>query len=31
MPQGYGIARADIEGALKKQGTEIKKGDMVIL
>ncbi len=31
MPQGYGITRADIEGALKKQGTEIKKGDMVIL
>lgn len=31
IPKGYGITREDIEGALKKQGTVVKKGDMVIL
>lgn len=28
---GYGITRADIEGALKDQGAEVKRGDIVIL
>lgn len=31
LPPGYGITTADIEGALEKQGTEIKKGDIVII
>lgn len=31
VPKGYGITRADIEGALKKQGTAVEPGDMVIL
>lgn len=28
---GYGITRADIEGALAKQRTEVREGDMVLL
>lgn len=31
LKTGYGITRADIEGALKKQGNEVKPGDIVIL
>ena len=31
LTPGYGITRADIEGALKKQGTTVKRGDIVIL
>jgi kynurenine formamidase len=31
LPPGYGITRNDIEGTLKAQGTEVKKGDIVIL
>ena len=31
MAPGYGITKADIEGALEQQGTEVKKGDIVIL
>lgn len=31
LSSGYGITREDIEGALKQQGTEVKKGDIVIL
>lgn len=27
----YGITRADLEGALKQQGTEVKPGDIVVL
>lgn len=28
---GYGITRADIEGALKQQGTTVKRGDIAII
>ena len=31
LDTGYGISRADIEGALTKQGVEIHEGDIVIL
>ena len=31
LPKGYGITRADIEGALKEQGTKVEEGDMVII
>lgn len=31
LPPGYGITRADIEGALKKQKATVKEGDIVIL
>tara|TARA_Y100000310_G_scaffold271183_1_gene285567 strand:- start:2404 stop:3420 length:1017 start_codon:yes stop_codon:yes gene_type:complete len=31
LPPGYAITRADIEGAMAKQGTEVRKGDVVIL
>jgi kynurenine formamidase len=31
LPKGYGISRADLEGALEKQGTRIETGDMVLL
>jgi len=31
LSPGYGITREDIEGALIQQGTEVKKGDIVIL
>ncbi len=31
LSPGYGITRADIEGALKAQGSEIKRGDIAIV
>jgi len=31
IPKGYLITRQDIENALKKQGTEVNPGDMVLL
>lgn len=31
LAPGYGITRADIEGALEQQGTEVKKGDIVLI
>jgi len=31
IPPGYGITRADIEGALKKQKSKVKTGDIVVL
>jgi kynurenine formamidase len=31
LPRGYGITRADIEGALERQGTTVQPGDMVVL
>jgi kynurenine formamidase len=31
LSPGYGITREGIEGALTQQGTEVKKGDIVIL
>jgi kynurenine formamidase len=31
LPRGYGITRADIEGALKQQGTTVLPGDMVLV
>ncbi len=31
LEPGYGITRADLEGALKKQGTKVKAGDIVVL
>jgi kynurenine formamidase len=31
LPSGYSIRRADLEGALAKQGTEVKPGDMVLV
>lgn len=31
LSPGYGITREDIEGALKQQGSEVKKGDIVII
>ncbi|MCX2719758.1 cyclase family protein [Lentiprolixibacter aurantiacus] len=31
LSPGYGITRADVEGALEQQGTVVKKGDIIIL
>ena len=31
LPEGYAISRADIEGALKKQKSAVKEGDVVII
>ena len=31
LKPGYGITRADIEGALKAQGSEIKRGDIAVI
>ena len=31
LTPGYGITRADIEGALEAQGSEIKRGDIAII
>jgi kynurenine formamidase len=31
LPRGYSITRADIEGALKEQGTQVLPGDIVVL
>ena len=31
LPEGYGITRRDIETTLAKQGTKVRKGDMVLV
>lgn len=31
LAPGYGITRADIEGALKEQGAEVREGDIVLI
>lgn len=31
LPQGYAISREDIEGALKKQKSKVREGDMVLV
>lgn len=31
LEPGYAITRADIEGALKQQGTEVREGDIVLI
>lgn len=31
LPSGYSITRADLEGALERQGTEVRPGDLVVV